>query len=75
MIGVPAVMVLVLSWFVFVPPAHALAFAPGQGYVDFLPQFGFGAVGGWIALVVYIGLLGTTLAWRWRSGRWRAIRI
>jgi len=38
---------LVLSWGVFVPLAHSLSFAPGQGWVDVLPQFGLGATGGW----------------------------
>ena len=73
--AVPAVMVIVLSWFVFVPAAHALAFAPGQGYVDFLPQFGFGAVGGWVAALIYAFGLGTVLFIRWRSAAWKKIRL
>ncbi|MCK7474202.1 MAG: hypothetical protein MZV49_13145 [Rhodopseudomonas palustris] len=44
----------VLAWGVFVPLAHSLSFAPGQGWVDFLPQYGYGAVGGWFALLVYV---------------------
>jgi Na+-driven multidrug efflux pump len=39
------------------------------------PGAGWGAVGGWVAAVAYIGLLGTTLAWRWRSGRWQAMTL
>jgi MATE family multidrug resistance protein len=74
-VRVPAVLFLVLSWGVFVPLAHSLSFAPGQGWVDVLPQFGFGAVGGWIALLVYVVLLGSALYLRWRSGRWRESRI
>ena len=74
-VRVPAVLFLVLSWGVFVPLAHSLSFAPGQGWVDVLPQFGFGAVGGWFALVVYVVLLGSALYLRWRSGKWRAISI
>ena len=49
---VPAATALVLSWFFFVPLAHTLIFAPGQGWFDGLPQFGMGARGGWIALMV-----------------------
>jgi len=72
---VPAVLVLSLSWFVFVPLAHAFTFAPGQGWVDVLPQFGWGALGGWSALVIHVFLLGVTLFLRWRSGAWMRIRI
>ena len=72
---VPAAMVIVLSWFVFVPAAHSLAFAPGQGYVDFLPQFGWGAVGGWLAALLYVFGLGTVLYLRWRSAAWQKIRL
>jgi multidrug resistance protein, MATE family len=72
-VRVPSVMVLALSWSLFVPLAHALTFKPGSGWVDWLPQFGFGAVGGWFAAVVYICCLGTMLFWRWRSGAWRRV--
>ena len=65
----PALVFLVLSWGVFVPLAHMLSFAPGQGWVDVLPQFGLGATGGWIAMVVYVVLLGSALFLRWRSAR------
>jgi MATE family multidrug resistance protein len=65
----------VLSWFVFVPLAHALAFAPGQGYVDFLPQFGLGAVGGWLAALIYAFGLGMVFFLRWRSAAWKKIRL
>jgi MATE family multidrug resistance protein len=74
-VRVPAVLFLALSWFVFVPLAHSLSFAPGQGWVDVLPQFGFGAAGGWAALLAYVVLLGSALFLRWRSGRWRQVRI
>lgn len=73
--AVPAVLVLVLSWFVFVPLAHALTFAPGQGWFNFLPQAGWGPLGGWIAVVIYVFLLGMTLFTRWRIGAWRRISI
>jgi MATE family multidrug resistance protein len=72
---VPALLFLVLSWGVFVPLAHSLSFAPGQGWVDALPQFGLGATGGWIAMVVYVVLLGSVLFLRWRSHAWERIRI
>ncbi len=71
----PAVALLLIAWGVFVPLVHLLAFAPGQGWVEGAPGAGWGAIGGWMAAVVYIALLGTTLAWRWRSGRWRAITL
>jgi MATE family multidrug resistance protein len=74
-VRVPAAMVLVLAWFVWVPLAHMLTFAPGQGWVGFLPQFGYGAAGGWVAAIVYVSALGVTLLLRWRSGAWRRIRI
>lgn len=74
-VRVPAVLFFALSWGVFVPLAHALSFAPGQGWVDVLPQFGFGAVGGWSALLIYVVLLGSALHLRWRSASWRKVRI
>jgi MATE family multidrug resistance protein len=68
-----AVALLVLSWGLFVPLAHTLTFAPGQGWIGGVPLLGLGAVGGWIAITVYISLLGITLLLRWRSGAWRRI--
>ena len=59
----------------FAPLAHALTFAPGQGWVHFLPQFGYGAVGGWVAVLVYIMVLGSALLLRWRSRAWQRIRL
>jgi multidrug resistance protein, MATE family len=73
--AVPAAIVLGVCWFIFLPVAHALTFAPGQGWFGFLPQAGFGAVGGWSAMVLYVLLLGVTLFVRWRSAAWQAIRI
>jgi MATE family multidrug resistance protein len=72
---VPAVTALVLSWFLFVPLAHTLIFAPGQGWVDGLPQYGLGAKGGWLALMIYCTLLGCSMFWRWRHGAWRGMRL
>jgi MATE family multidrug resistance protein len=55
--------------------AHTLSFEQGQGWVDWLPQFGFGALGGWSALLVYVVLLGSVLYLRWRGSAWQRIRI
>jgi MATE family multidrug resistance protein len=74
-VKVPAALVLGLSMLLFVPLAHSLTFAPGQGWVHFLPQFGFGAVGGWVAVLIYVMVLGTTLLLRWRSGAWQRIYL
>jgi len=74
-VTVPAALVIPLSWLVFVPLAHAFTFAPGQGWVHFLPQLGWGPIGGWSALVIYVMLLGTILYLRWRSGAWMRIRL
>jgi len=72
---VPGMLVLVLSWFLFVPLAHILTFAPGGGFLHFLPQLGYGARGGWIAMIVYVLLLGSVLYGRWRMGVWQTIRL
>jgi MATE family multidrug resistance protein len=72
---VPAALVLPVSLLLFLPLAHSFTFAPGQGWVNFLPQFGWGAYGGWAAVVLYLMVLGTTLFVRWRSGVWKRIRI
>mgnify|MGYP000063991952 CR=1 FL=1 len=73
--NVPAMMVIALSWFLFVPTAHMLSFKAGQGWIDWLPQFGLGAVGGWIAAVIYICALGLTMWLRWRTSAWEKIRL
>jgi MATE family multidrug resistance protein len=72
---VPALLVITLSWLVFVPVAHVMTFRSEQGWIDVLPQFGFGAVGGWIALLGYIFFLGLAMLWRWRARAWQRIRI
>jgi multidrug resistance protein, MATE family len=74
-VRIPAMLVLALSLLLFVPLAHALTFAPGEGWVSFLPQLGWGAFGGWIAVLVYIMVLGTSLFLRWRSRAWQAIYL
>src|SRR5258706_11885216 len=72
---VPTLAIIFLSWFVFVPFTHMFTFAPGQGWVDFLPQYGYGAVGGWAVALVYCCLLGSLIYLRWRSGAWRKINL
>jgi MATE family multidrug resistance protein len=74
-VRVPALIFLGLSWGVFVPLAHVLTFAPGQGWTELLPQLGYGAAGGWLALLVYVILLGGALFLRWRSNGWQKIRL
>jgi MATE family multidrug resistance protein len=74
-VRVPVALVFPVCWLVFVPLAHMMIFAPGQGWFRFLPQWGYGAAGGWVAVVIYIILLGTTLFLRWRSRAWQRIRI
>jgi MATE family multidrug resistance protein len=74
-VRLPAIMVLALSWLLFVPLAHSLSFAPGAGWVDWFPQFGLGAVGGWFAAVAYVCCLGLMLFLRWWSGAWASIRL
>lgn len=72
---VPTLAIIVLSCFGFIPFTHMFTFAPGQGWVSFLPQFGFGTVGGWAVALVYTCVLGSMLYLRWRSGAWRKISL
>jgi multidrug resistance protein, MATE family len=74
-VRVPALLVAVLVWFIWLPLAHALTFAPGTGIVGFLPQYGYGAIGGWIAVLLYVTALGLMLYLRWHSGAWRRMRV
>jgi MATE family multidrug resistance protein len=74
-VKVPAALVLPMSLLLFAPLAHALTFAPGQGWVHFLPQYGYGAVGGWVAVLVYVMVLGSVLFLRWRSRAWQRIQL
>jgi MATE family multidrug resistance protein len=72
---VPALTALGLSWLLFVPLAHFMVFRPGQAWIGGLPQLGLGALGGWLALMVYAMLLGSSMFLRWRTGRWRNMQI
>ena len=74
-VRVPTLLVVLVSWFGFIPLTHMLSFAPGQGWVHFLPQFGLGTVGGWSALLFYTAALGAVMWFRWQSGAWRRIDL
>jgi MATE family multidrug resistance protein len=71
----PTLYVIALVWLGFVPLAHMASFAPGQGWVDVLPQLGWGSVGGWMAALVYVVALGLVMWLRWRSGAWRRLQV
>ncbi|HQT80561.1 MAG: MATE family efflux transporter [Ferrovum sp. 37-45-19] len=71
----PTLMLLLLSWLVFMPLCHMLTFLPHQGWVNFLPQWGWGAVGGWVAALVYTICLGISLWLRWQSQAWQKINV
>jgi MATE family multidrug resistance protein len=72
---VPALIVLACGMLLFLPLTHLLTFAPGEGWIDGLPGYGLGAVGGWSAILVYVIAIGAALWLRWRSGAWRLIRL
>ena len=72
---VPAILVTACSWLIFIPLAHSLSFKAGQGWITWLPQFGLGAIGGWVAAVVYVSLIGTVMLLRWRSTAWEKIVV
>ncbi len=72
---VPAILVAIISWGLWVPATHMLTFAPGEGLVTFLPAFGLGTMGAWYSIVGYIVVLGGAMYWRWRSGAWRKIKL
>ncbi len=74
-VRIPTGLLLGCSWGIFLPLCHALTFPPGQGWVHFLPQWGLGARGGWMAAFAYTFSLGLTLWWRWRSGAWKRIDL
>jgi MATE family multidrug resistance protein len=71
----PTLWLLLSNTLIFLPLTHALSFAPHQGYVDFLPALGWGAVGGWIAALFYIFFLAVLLFARWHSGVWQKLKV
>ena len=64
---VPAILAILIACLIFLPLAHSFTFSLGAGWVHFLPQFGWGTVGGWVAVVIYVALVGSTLFVRWYS--------
>jgi MATE family multidrug resistance protein len=70
---VPAIVVLGLSWLLFLPLAHLFAFAPGAGWFSGWPGLGWGATGGWLAVITYIVIAGTSLWLRWKSRAWELV--
>lgn len=62
---VPCVLAMFTSCFLLIPLAHSFTFSVGEGWVGFLPQFGWATVGGWVALVVYVAVVGVSLLLRW----------
>ena len=71
----PTLYVIALAWLGFVPLAHMASFAPGKGWTDALPQFGWGTIGGWSAALLYVLALGIVMWLRWRSGAWRQVAV
>lgn len=74
-VKVPTLYLVGLAWFGFVPLAHMLSFGHDEGWVKFLPQLGWGTIGGWWASLAYIFLLGLMMWARWRSGAWRRMQL
>jgi MATE family multidrug resistance protein len=73
-VRVPALLVFVFGFGLFVPLTYLLTFAPGQGWFGG-PGLGWGAMGGWSALAIYSMVIGVALLLRWRQGAWRRIRL
>jgi MATE family multidrug resistance protein len=73
-VRVPALLVFVFGFGLFMPLTYFLTFAPGQGWFGG-PGFGFAAMGGWSALAIYSMVIGVALTLRWRQGAWRKIRL
>ena len=72
---VPAILVILLSWAVFVPLAYMLTFGPENGWISWLPRLGYGLYGGWAAMVAYVVLIGVALLIRWRASAWERIQL
>ncbi len=61
----PGVMTMVLAW--------SLIIAGGKTVMTQWPELG--ALGPWIGAAVYIIAFALAMAWRWRSGKWRAMKL
>jgi MATE family multidrug resistance protein len=74
-VRLPSLLAILLSWFGFVPLTHILTFASGEGLVHFLPQLGWGVLGGWVAAILFTLTMSSLLFWRWRSEVWQKISL
>ncbi len=74
-VRLPSLLAILLSWFGFVPLTHILTFASGEGLVNFLPQLGWGVLGGWLAAILFTLTMSSLLLWRWRSEAWQKIGL
>jgi len=60
----PAAARIILAWAIFAPSAYVT--------VRYLHG---GPIGAMLCLVVYVGLLGAAISWRFRSGAWKRIQL
>ncbi|MEM6597836.1 MAG: MATE family efflux transporter [Cyanobacteria bacterium P01_C01_bin.69] len=65
-VRVPSFLAISLSWLLYAPLTHSLTFDPGEGFVRFLPQFGWGVWGGWTAAIIFSGMISSLLCLRWK---------
>lgn len=74
-VRLPSLLAILLSWFGFVPLIHILTFTSEEGLVNFLPQLGWGVLGGWLAAILFTLTMSLLLFWRWRSEVWQEIGL
>jgi MATE family multidrug resistance protein len=60
----PAIMSVIYGWVLFLPAAVVMT-----------RVYDWGLVGAWSGATIYICALGSTLAWRWKRGKWQSIDI
>ncbi|MGD1864137.1 MAG: MATE family efflux transporter [Phormidesmis sp.] len=65
-VKVPSFLAISLSWLLYAPLTHSLTFDPGEGFVRFLPQSGWGIWGGWTAAIIFSGMISSLLCLRWK---------
>ena len=61
----PGVVTMVLAW--------SMIIVGGKVIVDHWPQWG--ALGPWIGAAAYIIAFALAMAWRWKSGKWREMKL
>ncbi len=61
----PGVVTMVLAW--------GLIIGGGKLITELRPQWG--ALGPWIGAAAYIIAFALAMAWRWRSGKWRSVKL